>query len=137
MPPTIQDSITLQCPRTDGSGFSFQVYTLAQFDEFRGPVNANLSIAVQSQPTLVSAQIGTYVPGTQTFTVDPAGKDVKVQTIAPKPANTSIAAVKIRDGRQNPDGSPVEFVVNITLVTPPAVPPTIELVTKHPLITAP
>lgn len=135
--PTTSDSVTLQCPRADGSGASFEVYTLAQFDDQRVPVTAQLTAAVNSQPSLVGVQIGTYNAGTQVFTVDPNGKDVKVQTIAPKPGNIGSATVKIRDGRQNPDGSPVEFIVNITFTTPPGVPPTIELVSKQPVVTLP
>lgn len=137
MPPITSDTITLQCPRADGSGFAFEVYTLAQFDDQRLPVNAPLIVAVNSQPTIVSVTIGTYDAGTQIFTPAANGKDVKVQTIAPKPAPITGSVAKIRDGRQNPDGSPVEFVININLVTPPAVPPTIELVSKQSIVTTP
>lgn len=114
------------------------VYTLAQFDDQRQPVNANLNVGVNSQQALVSVAIGTYDVANQTFTPSATGKDVKVQTIAPKPTNIATSVVKIRDGRQNPsDGSPVEFVINVTFSTPPAVPPTIELVSKQPVVTQP
>jgi hypothetical protein len=112
------------------------VYTLAQFDDQRLPVTNPLTPAVQSQPTIVSALIGTYDVGTQVFTPNAAGKDLKLQTIAPKPVSTSSAVVRVRDGRLN-GSNPVEFVVNITLTTPPAVPPTIELVTEQPVVTLP
>src|SRR5262249_4422211 len=138
MPPITSDSVILQCPRADGSGAAFEVYTLAQFDDQRQPVTAQLTVAVNSQPSIVSALVGTYNASNQTFSADPNGKDVKVQTIAPKPSNLTGSVVKIRDGRQNPaDGSPVEFVVNVTFASPPGVPPTIELVTKQPVVTLP
>ncbi len=137
MPPITSDSITLQCPRADGSGAAFEVYTLAQFDDQRVPVTTPLTVAVNSQPTIISVAIGTFNTSTQIFTADPNGKDVKVQTIAPKPGNLSGSNVKIRDGRTNTDGSPVEFAVAITYSTPPSVPPTIELVSKQPIVTLP
>lgn len=130
------DSVTLQSPRADGSGAAFVVYTLAQFDDQRNPVTAALTVAVNSQPTLVSAQVGTYNAATQAFTVDPNGHDVKLQTIAPKPGNISGVNIKVRDGRQNQDGTPVEFAVAVTLVAPPGVPPTIEFTNKQ-VITLP
>lgn len=136
MPPTTSDNVTLQCPRADGTGASFQVYTLAQFDDQRLPVAAQLQVAVNSQPSLMAVTVGTYNPGTQVFTPDVNGKDVQVKTIAVRPVNISSATVKIRDGRID-NGSPVEFVVNVTLTSPPGVPQTIELVTKHPLVTLP
>lgn len=134
--PTTNDAVTLQCPRADGSGASFQVYTLAQFDDQRQPVTAQLQVAVNSQPSLMQVTVGTYTPSTQVFTPDANGKDVQIKTIAVRPVNISTATVRIRDGRLD-GGSPVEFVVNVTLVSPPGVPPTIELVTKHPLVTLP
>lgn len=137
MPPIISDSVTLQCPRSDGSGAALEVYTLAQFDDQRLPVTAALTIAINTQPSVISALVGTFDVPSQTFTADPTGKSVKVQTIAPKPSNLTGSLVRVRDGRQNPDGSPVEFVVNITYVTPPSVPPTIELVSKQPVVTLP
>ena len=137
MPPTTSRDVTLQCPRADGTGASFVVYTLAQFDDQRLPVSNPLNVAVQSRPELVSVQIGTYNVSTQVFTPAPSGKDVKLQTIAPKPPGISSAVVRIRDGRTNPDGTFPEFLVNVALVTPPAVPPTIELVTEQPVVTLP
>ena len=137
MPPTTSDNVTLQCPRADGSGAAFEVYTLAQFDDQRQPVAATLTAAVNSQPGIVDVQIGTYNASTQVFTVDANGKDVKVQTKAPR-GTISAATVRIRDGRQDPQsGLPVEFVVNITLTSAPGVPPTIELVSKQPVVTLP
>jgi len=136
--PITSDNVTLQCPRADGSGFAFEVYTLAQFDDQRLPVTANLTVGVNSQPTIVSVAIGTYDAANQTFTPSATGKDVKVQTIAPKPSTITGSVVKIRDGRQNPsDGSPLEFVINVAFSSPPSVPPTIELVSKQPVVTQP
>jgi len=137
MPPITSDNVTLQCPRADGSGFAFEIYSLAQFDDQRLPVNLPLTVAVNSQPTIVSGTIGVYDVNTQVFTPNAAGKDLKVQTIAPKPSNLSGSLLQIRDGRQNPDGSPVQFTVNVTYATPPAVPPTIERVSKQPIVTTP
>lgn len=137
MPPITSDNVTLQCPRADGSGASFQVYTLAEFDDQRQPVTQQLTVGVNSQPALLDIQFGTYTVANQTFSVDPNGRDVKIQTKAPR-GTVASATVRIRDGRQDPQsGLPVEFLVNITLTSAPGVPPTIELVTKFPGVTLP